>query len=118
MNSIDDFQSPTIANVSFDLNVQGIPETTLQLQFDGLELYVELDTTLSLGATYTINLFTPETPIAITVPGMDLGVWFVLDLILVADGEIDISNGFHIKLDDGVQIKIAMFANNASDINM
>jgi hypothetical protein len=116
--NFDDFSPPTLSNVTFNLDVQGIPEALLQLQFDGLELYVQLDATFSAGATYTVNLFTPETPLAITVPGMDIGVWFVLDLILDANAEIDMSSGFHIKLDDGVQVNIAMFANNASDINL
>lgn len=118
IGDVNDFQPPTMSNVSFDLDIQGIPETILQLQFDGLELYVELDTVLTLGATYTVNLFTPATPLALTVPGMDVGVWFVLDLILDAEAEIDMSSGFHIKLDDGVQINLAMFANNASDITL
>lgn len=113
---INDFSPPTMSNITFNLDVQGVPEALLQLQFDGLELYVQLDTTFNSGATYTVNLFTPETPLAITVPGMDIGVWFVLDLILDVSAEIDISSGFHIKLDDGVQVNIAMFANNASDI--
>jgi hypothetical protein len=111
-----DFPPPTMSNLTFELDVPGIPETILQLQFDALELYMQLDTTLDSGASYTINLFTPETPLALTVPGLDIGVWFVLDLILETDTSVDMSSGFHIKLDDGVQINIAMFANNASGI--
>ena len=114
----DDFQPPTMSNLTFDFQIQGVPQTVLQLQFDGLELYVELDITLDVEATHTINLFTPETPLAINVPGLDVGVWFTMDLILAADAEIDISSGFHIKLDDGVKIDIAMFANNASGIDL
>lgn len=114
----DDFPPPTMSNITFNLDVQGIPEALLQLQFDGLELYVQLDASFGAGATYAVNLFTPETPLAITVPGMDIGLWFVLDLILGVDAEIDMSSGFHIKLNDGVRVNIAMFANNASDINL
>lgn len=112
----DDFQPPTMSNVTFDLQIQEIPQAVLQLQFDGLEFYVQLDTTLDVEATHTINLFTPQTPLAITVPGLDVGVWFTVDLILSADAEIDMSSGFHVKLDDGVKIDIAMFAKNASGI--
>jgi hypothetical protein len=109
---------PTISNVSFDLDITGVPQALLQLQFDGMELYLELDTALEVESTYTVNLFTPETPIGITIPDMDIGVWFSLDLILDAKAEIDISSGFHIKLDDGFKVDIAMFSKNVSEVTL
>jgi hypothetical protein len=84
-----------------------------------MELYMEIDTTLSGGATYTLNLYTSETAIGFTV-GEDLliGVIFSVDLILSVESEIDISSGFHIQLNDGVAIDIPMFDRNVSSITL
>jgi hypothetical protein len=116
--NIDDFSPPTISNITFNLDVQSNPQSLLQLQFDGLELYAQLDTTLDITASYTVNLFTPETPLGLAVPGLDVGVWFAFDLILDADAQIDMSSGFHIKFADGIQISIPIFAADATDITL
>jgi hypothetical protein len=115
---IDDFDFPPI-QVDFDIDVPDIPECELRFQFDGMELYMEIDTTLSSGATYTLNLYTSETAIGFTV-GEDLliGVIFSVDLILSVESEIDISSGFHIQLNDGVAIDIPMFDHNVSSITL
>jgi hypothetical protein len=115
---INHFSPPTMGNITFDLDVQSIPQSLLQLQFDGLELYIQLDTTLDISASYKVNLFTPQTPLDLDVPGMKIGVWFTLDLLLDVDGNIDMASGFHIKFVDGVQINIPMFAPEASDIEL
>lgn len=113
-----DFALPTF-NYSLDIDVPTIPKARLQFQFDGLELYMLVDTVLSLGATYTLNLYTSNTPVGISVgEDLDLGVIFTVDLILGVEGEIDISSGFHIKLDDGITIDIPLFDNNVSDVNL
>jgi len=115
---INDFDFPPI-QVDFDIDVPDIPECELRFQFDGMELYMEIDTTLSSGATYTLNLYTSETEIGFTV-GEDLliGVIFSVDLILSVESEIDISSGFHIQLNDGVAIDIPMFGQNVSSITL
>jgi hypothetical protein len=115
---LDNFLAPMISNITFNLDAQSNPQSLLQLQFDGLELYVQLDAMLDVAASYTINLFTPETPLGLTVPDMDVGVWFSVDLILDADAEIDMSSGFHIKFADGLQIGIPLFASDATDITL
>jgi hypothetical protein len=114
----DDFSPPTMSNITFDLDVQSNPQSLLQLQFDGLELYAQLDTTLDITASYKVNLFTPETPLGLTVPGMNIGVWFVFDLLLDADAKIDMSSGFHVKFVDGITISIPIFAADATDITL
>jgi hypothetical protein len=115
---IDDFDFPPI-QVDFDIDVPDIPECELRFQFDGMELYMQIDTILSSGATYTLNLYTSETPIGFAV-GKDLliGVIFSVDLILSVESKIDISSGFHIQLNDGVAIDIHMFDQNVSSITL
>ncbi|KAH7122187.1 hypothetical protein B0J13DRAFT_648409 [Dactylonectria estremocensis] len=113
---IDDFKLPPI-DLDFDFDLPEIPECQLQLQFDGMELYMLIDTVLSVGSTYTLNLYTSQTAIGFAVgDSLEIGVIFSVDLILSVDGEIDISTGFHIKLEDGVAMNITMFSKEVSSI--
>ncbi|KAI1088314.1 hypothetical protein F5B19DRAFT_486056 [Rostrohypoxylon terebratum] len=113
---LDDFDFPPI-NTTFDIDLPDIPECHLQFQFDDLEMYFLIDTVLSAGATYNLNLFSSNTPIGISA-GNDLflGVVFSVDLILSVNAEIDVSSGFHIKLDDGVGLDMSLFGRNVSNI--
>ncbi|KAF1972785.1 hypothetical protein BU23DRAFT_599525 [Bimuria novae-zelandiae CBS 107.79] len=111
-----DFAFPTL-NYTFDMDIKPINDVMLNFQFDNMELYLELNTILGAGATYELNLYTSNTPIGIGV-GKDLrlGVVFQVDLLLSVEGELDISSGVHIKLDDGVAIDIALFSDAVSNI--
>ncbi|KAI0886956.1 uncharacterized protein GGS22DRAFT_187036 [Annulohypoxylon maeteangense] len=113
---LDDFDFPPI-NATFDVDMPDIPECHLQFQFDDLELYLLIDTVLSAGATYNLNLYSSNTPIGISAGSdMFLGVVFSVDLILSVDAEIDVSSGIHIKLDDGVGLDMSLFGHNVSSI--
>jgi hypothetical protein len=116
---LDDLDFPTLNDTSFDLTMPDIPECQLFFEFDNLELYMEIDTTLSAGATYTFNLYKSESPIGISA-GQDLevGIVFTIDVILSVEAEIDISSGFHIQLNDGVAINIPLFGQDISSITL
>ncbi|KAI6753808.1 hypothetical protein HG531_005977 [Fusarium graminearum] len=113
---MDDFNLPTM---NFDLNIDlpEIPEFRIEFQFDDLEVYMLVDTVLSAGATYTLNLYTSTTPAGFAVRhNLEVGVIFTVDLIVSVEGEIDISTGFHLKLDDGVTIELGIFSKEISNI--
>lgn len=111
-----DFAFPPL-NYSFDMDIAPIDEATLNFMFDDMELYLELNTVLGAGATYELNLFTSNTPIGIGVgKDLTLGVVFKVDLLLSVQGEVDISSGLHVKLDDGVGIDIALFGDAVSNV--
>ncbi|KAI0836991.1 hypothetical protein F5Y06DRAFT_305047 [Hypoxylon sp. FL0890] len=113
---LDDFDFPPI-NATFNVDFPDIPECRLQFSFDGLELYMHLDTVLSGGATYNLNLYSSNTPIGISASkDLFLGVIFSVDLILSAEAQIDISSGIHMKLEDGVGLDMALFGRNVSSI--
>lgn len=115
---LDDFDFPPI-NISFNVDVPDIPECRLQFKFDDLELYMLIDTVLSAGATYNLNLYSSKTPIGISASNdLFIGVVFSVDLILSVDTEIDISSGIHIKLEDGVGLDMALFGQNVSSITL
>ena len=114
----DDYTFPPI-NMTLDIDIPSIPQCQLQFQFNGMELYVLIDIELSAGATYTLNLFSTENPLHLPV-GDDfvIGVNLSLDLILSVEAEIDITSGFHIKLEDGLAIGIPLFDTDLSSITL
>ncbi|GAW13357.1 hypothetical protein ANO14919_027400 [Xylariales sp. No.14919] len=104
-------------NISFNVDVPDIPECRLQFQFDDLELYMLLDTVLSAGATYTLNLYSSNTPIGLSIDSETfVGVVVSIDLILAVNTDIDISSGLHIKVDDGMALDLSLFSQNISSV--
>ncbi|RSM12457.1 hypothetical protein CDV31_006298 [Fusarium ambrosium] len=114
---LDDFDLPPI-DVDFNIDLPEIPEFRLQFQFDGLEMYMLIDTVLSAGATYTLNLYTSTTPVGFAVrDNLEVGVIFTIDLILSVEGEINISSGFHLRLDDGVVFELGIFSEEIASMS-
>lgn len=121
--SDEDFKFPTFDFDFNNLSIPAGPDTSLRFSFDGLELYMLIDTTLSLDATYTLNLFNSGRDVSRIMPiglhvtdDLELGLMFTVDLILAARADIDVSSGFHLLLDDGFAIDIAPFGDHASSI--
>ncbi|KDN70968.1 hypothetical protein CSUB01_09966 [Colletotrichum sublineola] len=113
----DDFDFPPL-NVTFDVDVPDFPEARLGFGFDNLELYMQLDTTLSAGLNYKLNLYTSTTPLGAAIgDDLQLGVVFAVDLILSVESEVQMSSGFHIRMDDRVSFDIALFSKNVSTVS-
>ncbi|CEL01837.1 hypothetical protein ASPCAL01414 [Aspergillus calidoustus] len=109
---------PTL-NLEFNLNdTEGLPDVHAQFEFTDLELYLELDVVLSAGATYTLNLFTSQSVAGIKIPGLEAGALFKVDLVLIAEAEIDISSGFHVKLDQGLVLDFALFDEDVGGVTL
>ncbi|KAJ4416545.1 hypothetical protein N0V82_006667 [Gnomoniopsis sp. IMI 355080] len=110
---------PTIP-IDFDLDLQDIPDATINLKFDEFELYFELDMALDASSTYTISLYPKDwsQPAGFEVAGQMVGIVISLDLILSLDAEVDISSGVHVKFDDGLSLELALFGSNVSSINL
>ncbi|KAM0332096.1 hypothetical protein ACHAQA_002368 [Verticillium albo-atrum] len=113
--SSDTFDLPPL-DLDLNIDIQGVPEVQMHFAFDGLELYMDMQLTMSAGATYALNLYTSVTPLGFDVGDVFVGVVFAVDLLLSVESEISISSGFHMKLDDGVAIDIALFSDEVSDI--
>ncbi|KAF5698320.1 hypothetical protein FGLOB1_12146 [Fusarium globosum] len=115
---LDDFDLPPL-DYNLNVDIPEIPEFRLQFQFDGVEVYMLIDTVLSAGATYTLNLYTSTTPAGFAIrDNLEIGVIFAIDLILSVEGEINISSGFHLRLDDGVLFDIAIFSKEISSLTI
>ncbi|KUI60300.1 hypothetical protein VP1G_07502 [Cytospora mali] len=107
-------------DVDFNINITDIPETTLKLEFDDLELYMLLDASLEADETYKIDLY-PKSwyqPAGIAIGDQMVGVVISLELILGLDAEMDVSTGVHVKFDDTLVLEIVLFGNDVSSITL
>jgi hypothetical protein len=109
---------PTInETLNFD-NVTSIPETQIKLEFNGLELYMQVDLQLSAGATYTLHLYDSKTIVGVGQGSDRVGVVFGIDLVLSVDADVDISSGFHILMNDGFGFSLDLFEPDTDKFNM
>lgn len=111
------FDLPTL-NSSFDLDIRPMPAANLRSQFDQMGLHIEMMTKIDTEATYEMSLFVSRTPAGFMFGGVLVGFSLTVDLILSADGEIAIDIGFHIKFDDGVELNVALFGDQVSDMKL
>ena len=114
----DDDQDSFAVDNDFNIELPEIPKCHLQFQFDGMEVYMDLDVSFYDETTYTLNLYTSESPVGISVGDQELGVIFSVDLVLGVKGEIDINSGFHIRLNDGIRIDIGLFEQELTNITL
>ncbi|KAK1704671.1 hypothetical protein BDP67DRAFT_548937 [Colletotrichum lupini] len=107
------YVSGVVDNLSDGLDANDFDFPPLNITFD-----LDLDTTLSAGLSYTLNLYTSTTPLGSKI-GDDLllGVVFSIDLILSVESELQMSSGFHLRMDDEVGFDIALFSKNVSSVN-
>lgn len=114
---IDDVKDIDPPDLDMNLNLL-FPEYNVGVNLTDLEIYMELDTVLSAGITYTFNLYQSETIVGIAL-GDDLllGAVFSIDLIFSVDSKLDISSGFHVHFDN-VLTQITLFGKEASKIDL
>ncbi|KAF2209960.1 hypothetical protein CERZMDRAFT_86597 [Cercospora zeae-maydis SCOH1-5] len=105
----DGFEFPT-TDVTFDADITSIPDTNLRSTFDELELYMLIDSTLSLGSTYALLLYRSQGPRGLKITDdLELGLIFDVELILSAEVAGTIASGLHLKIDDGFAIDMVLF---------
>ncbi|KAK1574625.1 uncharacterized protein LY79DRAFT_695224 [Colletotrichum navitas] len=110
-----DYVGGVASKLSDGLDADDFDFPPLNITFD---LYMQLDTTLSAGLNYKLNLYTSTTPLGAKVgDALQLGVVFAVDLILSVESEVRMSSGFHIRMDDRVGFDIALFSKNVSSVN-
>lgn len=109
---------PTL-DIDFNVaNLNTLPSVQGSFQFDALELYLDLDLKMAAGVTYTLNLYTSETVAGFSIPDLEVGAIFSATLILISKVEIDITGGFHIKLDDGLALDLELFSKNIIGVKL
>ncbi|KAK1829772.1 hypothetical protein QBC39DRAFT_412772 [Podospora conica] len=112
--------TPTIptVNVDFDLDLAPLPGVSAQFQFnEGLELYMLLNTKVSIGSTYIVNLYSAKTPLDITIgSNITTAVALNIDLVLTSRDTVDATSGFHLRLDKGASMEFDLFSSNVSNV--
>ncbi|KAF2099597.1 hypothetical protein NA57DRAFT_55551 [Rhizodiscina lignyota] len=126
--AIDDIASLSFENIpalptlneTFNVNnISGISNVQMELDFNGLELYMDIELQLTAGATYSLNIYSSDTPIGFSL-GEDImvGVIFTVDLILSVDADVDISSGFHILMNDGLGFTLNLFEPDTDKLDL
>lgn len=88
---------------------------TVRLDFTGVEAYVDMEVAMSAGASYSINLFTSNSPIGLGFPGLSVGVVFYLDLVFSLTDQLDLEGGFYVQLPDNAYLEASVFGGEITD---
>ncbi|OQO07413.1 hypothetical protein B0A48_07110 [Cryoendolithus antarcticus] len=94
-----------------------LPNTSLKFGFGGIELFLQLKTSLS-QLKYQLPIV-PKTAVpgfGLVVAGQDFGLYINMDLIITAGAEIDITSGVHLKIAEGAELHVDLFGSNVSKI--
>lgn len=104
-------------NFTFDVDVGKLDDVTLEVVFAEAEIYVELSILLSAGITYSLNLYT-SSELGYEVGKVFVGFVATIDLILSVESQIELDSGFHLKFDKHMGMKLALFSEEASHLEL
>ncbi|CAN8096003.1 unnamed protein product [Discula destructiva] len=116
----DAFAFPVLP-IDFDLGLEAIPETKVNMVFDAFELYLELDVSVDASIEFTVPLYPtsgPMQPAGFQIGDQTVGVVISLDLILALDASVNISTGVHVQFDDGLTLELELFGSDVSTVNL
>jgi hypothetical protein len=88
---------------------------TVRLEFNEVEAYAFLGVETSTSGTFSINLFSSQSPIGLGFPGLSVGVVFYVDLIFGLSEEIDLTGGFYVKLQNDAYLEADIFGGDITD---
>ncbi|KAK3987137.1 hypothetical protein QBC44DRAFT_383479 [Cladorrhinum sp. PSN332] len=114
-DSIPDFTMPTVG---------AIPGVELHLRLDELDLYLHLNTKMTLSddghGQLVLPLFKSPLPLGFEVPGVIMKTFITVDLLLgaVGSGAVDITNGMHFKITPPLGFKLGLFSSNVTEIQL
>lgn len=116
-----------MGNRTFDIDIPPLnftpPAASIEFSFENLELYLDIQTTISEGASITIPLQRSTGPF--NDESMDLPDYLALDasfgfelVLTVNSGQVSIQSGVHLKVADALRLSIQLFGNKTSDIGL
>jgi hypothetical protein len=104
-------------DIDFNLDLK-FPEYHVDVNLTDVEIYMQIDTVLADGITYTFNIYQSKTLAGVALGnGLLLGAVFSVDLIFSVNAQIDIQSGFHIHFDN-VRTQIELFGKEASGLDL
>lgn len=104
-------------NFTLDVDIGKLDDVLLEVVFTEMEIYVELSILFSAGTTYTLNIYT-SSELGYEVGQVFVGFVATIDLILSAESQIELDSGFHIKFDKQMAMKLALFSEEASHLEL
>ncbi|KAH8879867.1 hypothetical protein GQ53DRAFT_849339 [Thozetella sp. PMI_491] len=87
---------------------EAIFDPVVRLDFAGVEAYVDMRVAMTGGATYSLNLFTSQSPLGIDFVGGSVGVVLYVDLVFSLTEQIDLEAGFYVKVADGAYLETSI----------
>lgn len=117
MTALDDIEELPPPEIDFNLDLK-LPEYHVDVNLTDVEIYMEIDTVIADGITYTFNIYQSKTLAGVALGnGLLLGAVFSVDLIFSVNAQIDIQSGFHIHFDN-VRTQIELFGKEASGLDL
>ncbi|KAL9484968.1 hypothetical protein ACSS6W_003757 [Trichoderma asperelloides] len=115
-SALDDIEELPPPEIDFNLDLK-LPEYHVDVNLTDVEIYMEIDTVIADGITYTFNIYQSKTLAGVALGnGLLLGAVFSVDLIFSVNAQIDIQSGFHIHFDN-VRTQIELFGKEASGLD-
>lgn len=105
----------TKGTITAKLTTDHIVKPVVRFDLKGVEATAHMDLTSTGTLAFTLNLFTSETPLGISVPGLKLGLLFSVDLAFSLSNPVDVTGGFHMKLPDDAFFELDVFDGDIKD---
>ena len=101
--------------VTAELTTEDIFKPVVRLAFAGVEAYLDIAVAAHAGATYAITLFATESPLGLSLPDLDIGLVFSLDLVFSVSATVELEGGFYVKLADDAYLDTDLFSGDIAD---
>ncbi|KAI1128050.1 hypothetical protein F5Y10DRAFT_181847 [Nemania abortiva] len=113
--SVTCVQCYTHGTVTAKVTDEHIFNPVLRLSFTGVQAYVSLEVAASAEQTFSLNLFSSNSPIGIGIAGLDVGVVFFVDLVFSLSEAIDLTGGFSVSVPDDAYLEADIFKGDIDD---
>lgn len=80
-----------------------------------MQAYANLGVTVNTAQTFSLNLFSSDSPIGIGITGLDVGVVFFVDLVFSVSDAIDLTAGFMVAVPDDAYLEADILEGDIGD---
>lgn len=87
----------------------------MRLEFSDVEAYAFLGVEVNAAQTFSLTLFSSDSPIGIGITGLDVGVVFFVDLVFHLTEEIDLTAGFQVQVPNDAYLEADIFGGDVGD---
>lgn len=117
--STDDLDFPDLdVDFNIDIPTSTLPKTNLRINFDNLDIYLQMAMKLGAGVTYTIPLIPPAGMGIGQSSNLYMGAIVALELILTAEDDVELTSGLHITLDNDAYLELELFGKNVTSSSL